>query len=137
MEDDIDETTEEPTDAVDDGVDDAAAPEDDDPPAFPRSYVERLRRENQTYRDRAKSADVVAQRLHVELVRATGKLADPSDMPFDPEHLDDPDALAAAIDDLLKAKPHLASRRPTGDIGQGATKTSTNVDLAALLRSRA
>ena len=29
-----------------------------------------------------------------------------------------PGALAAAIDDLLTRKPHLASRRPTGDVGQ-------------------
>ena len=37
-----------------------------------------------------------AQRLHTELVRATGKLADPTDLEFAEEHLDDPDALAAA-----------------------------------------
>jgi hypothetical protein len=27
--------------------------------------------------------------------------------------------LAAAVDDLLARKPHLASRKPVGDIGQG------------------
>lgn len=105
--------------------------------SFPREYVEKLRRENQTYRDRAKSADVLAQRLHIELVRATGRLADPSDLPFDVEHLDDPDKLTEAIEELLTAKPHLANRRPSGDIGQGPAKTSATVDLAALLRSRA
>jgi hypothetical protein len=59
-------------------------------------------------------------------------------MPFDETHVDDPDALAAAIDDLLTRKPHLASRRPIGDIGQGpASEGAANVDLAALLRQRA
>ena len=110
---------------------------DEDPAAFPRSYVERLRKENQSYRDKAKAADDLAARLHAELVRGTGRLADPSDLAFEREHLEDPASLNQAIEDLLASKPHLASRRPTGDIGQGATKTSTNVDLAALLRSRA
>jgi hypothetical protein len=40
-----------------------------------------------------------------------GQLADPTDLEFDEDHLDDPDALAAAVDDLLARKPHLASRR--------------------------
>lgn len=110
---------------------------DDEPDTFPRSYVEELRRESGKYRQRAQAGDVYAQRLHTELVRATGRLADPTDLPFDAEHLDDPDKLAAAVDDLLARKPHLASRRPLGDIGQGATQSAGNVDLAALLRQRA
>ena len=74
----------------------------------------------------------------MELVRATGKLADPGDMPFDESHIDDPDALAAAVDDLLARKPHLASRRPTGEIGQGASpQAASSVNPAALLRQRA
>lgn len=93
--------------------------EADDDATFPRPYVEKLRSENAKYRERAKSSDVLAQRLHTELVRATGKLADPSDMPFDEAHLADHELLAAAVDDLLDKKPHLASRRPVGDIGQG------------------
>ena len=40
-------------------------------------------------------------------------------MPFDESHLDDPDALAAAVDDLLARKPHLASREPMGEIEAG------------------
>ncbi len=91
----------------------------DTPDTFPREVVERLRQENGRYRQRAQQADTLAQRLHTELVRATGKLADPSDLPFDEAHLEDPEALAAAVDDLLGRKPHLASRRPSGDIGQG------------------
>ena len=104
----------------------------------PRSYVEKLRAESARYRERARNADAYAERLHTELVRATGRLADPTDLKFNEDHLDDPDALAAAVDDLLARKPHLASRRPTGEIGQGASPpAASSVDLAALLRQRA
>jgi hypothetical protein len=114
------------------------AQSDDEPDTFPRSYVEKLRRESAGYRERANSADTYAQRLHLELVRATGKLADPTDLPFDETHLDDPDALAAAVDALVARKPHLASRRPIGDIGQGPVSgNGSSVDLAAILRQRA
>ncbi len=120
------------------GVAAEATPDtDDEPETFPRSYVEELRQENGKYRQRAQKSEGYAQRLHTELVKATGKLADPTDMPFDEAHLDDPDKLAAAIDDLLAKKPHLASRRPSGDIGQGATPSGGKVDLAAILRQRA
>ncbi|MHA7664467.1 hypothetical protein [Mycolicibacterium sp. HS_4_1] len=91
----------------------------EDAETFPREYVEKLRTENGKYRQRAGEADALATRLHTELVRATGRLADPTDLPFDPKHLDDPEALSSAIAELLEAKPHLATRRPTGDIGQG------------------
>lgn len=119
---------------------DQDAEPDDDAETFSRPYVERLRRENQKYRDQAKTADGLAQRLHTALVAATGKLADPTDLEFDAAHLDETDgtdALAAAIDDLIERKPHLASRRPVGDIGQGATRSSETVDLAGILRARA
>lgn len=122
------------------GSEDAAAEGDLESNAadmFPRSYVERLRRESAGYREQANTAGQLAQRLHTELVRATGRLADPSDLPFDQEHLDDANALTDAIDSLLARKPHLASRRPTGDIGQGASGSKGTVDLAGLLRARA
>lgn len=112
--------------------------EDDAPDTFPRDYVEKLRDENAKYRQRAQRSDDLAQRLHEALVAATGRLQDPSDLAFNEDHLDDPEALQAAIEDLLARKPHLASRRPLGDIGQGVTNGNTGeVDLAALLRSRA
>ena len=107
------------------------------PEVFPREVVEKLRQENGKYRQRAKHADALAQRLHTELVRATGKLADPSDLPFDETHLDDPEALADAIDDLLDQKPHLASRRPVGDIGQGHRGAAAEpFSLLGLLKQR-
>lgn len=105
---------------------------------FSRSYVEKLRRENATYRERAQTAEHYAHRLHTALTEATGRLADPTDLAFDQAHLDDPDALRSAIDDLLARKPHLASRRPFGDVGQGNRGSSSEpVNLAELLRARA
>lgn len=109
---------------TDEQIELAAAPEPDadtDQPAdtFPREVVEKLRQENAKYRQRAQAADTLAQRLHLEMVKATGRLADPTDIEFSESHLDDPDALTAAVDDLLARKPHLASRKPVGDIGQG------------------
>lgn len=107
------------------------------PETFPRSYVEKLRKENAGYRERAQRSDDLAQRLHTALVTATGKLADATDLPFTEEHLEDPEALNRAIQSLLTDKPHLASRKPRGSIGQGATGAADTVDLAGLLRARA
>jgi len=110
---------------------------DDDAETFPREYVEKLRQENGRYRQRAGEADTLAERLHTELVRATGRLADPADLPFDADHLDDADALAAAVDELLAVKPHLASRRPVGDIGQGQRGPAAgSFSLLGMLKER-
>jgi len=109
---------------------------DDDQDSFPRSYVEKLRDENAKYRQRAQRSDELANRLHTALVTATGALQDPTDLAFNEDHLDDPEALQQAIDELLAQKPHLAARRPRGDVGQGQTGTSNTVDLAEMLRSR-
>ncbi len=109
----------------------------DEPDTFPRAVVEELRRENAEARTKAKRADEMSRRLHLELVRATGRLADPDDLPYDEAHLEDVDVMAAAIDALIAKKPHLASRRPRGDVGQGATADAATVDLAGMLRSRA
>lgn len=104
---------------------------------FPRPYVEKLRDENAKYRQRAGQADELAKRLHRLMVERTGRLADPDDLPFDETHLEDEEALTAAVDTLLESKPHLASRRPSGDIGQGASGAEGAPDLAALMRRAA
>lgn len=94
-----------------------------DPDTFPRSYVEELRRESKSHRERSvdaeSRADGYARRLHTALVDATGQLASPADLPFDAAHLDDADALNAAIEALLTDKPYLKARRVSGDVGQG------------------
>ena len=109
----------------------------EDAETFPRAYVEKLRKESATYRERARRADDLAAELFTARVQLTGRLADPTDLPFDAAALDDPTRLDAALDDLLSRKPHLASRRPHGSVGQGATASDSGVDLAAILRGRA
>jgi len=111
---------------------------EEEPETFPRKVVEDLRKENAAYRVKAARADVLAERLHTALVTATGRLADPSDLPFEEAQLEDAAALDAALDALLARKPHLASRRPSGNVGQGATSTGNGtVDLGGMLRQRA
>jgi hypothetical protein len=46
-------------------------------------------------------------------------------------------ALEAAVDELIARKPHLANRRPSGDVDQGAREQGQTVDLAGMLRARA
>ena len=131
----VDETNpapEEPT--VEEPVEE---PTDEEQDTFPREYVEKLRDENAKYRQRAQKADDLAHRLHNALTEATGRLQDASDLPYDESHLDDPEALQRAIQELLAKKPHLGSRKPAGNIGQGASNTTDTIDLAAMLRSRA
>ena len=85
---------------------------------------QKLRRQAQRYRLRARDASSKAERYARELftarLAALDMLADPSDMTFDLELLDEPDALAQAVAELVKRKPHLAKRLASGDIGQGA-----------------
>jgi hypothetical protein len=90
--------------------------QDDDAETFTRDYVSGIRKEAADHRAKAKT---LATRLHTELVRSTGRLADPNDLSFDPAHLDDADALNATIDELLARKPHFAARTPQGHVGQG------------------
>lgn len=108
-----------------------------DPDTFPREVVEKLREEAAGYRVKAKDRDNLARRLHVALVAATGRLADPTDLAFDEAHLEDAAALSAALEDLIVRKPHLASRKPSGDIGQGASPYAGGVSLAGILRQAA
>lgn len=112
-------------------------PGDNDPDTFPREYVEKLRKENADARVKSKRADELAQEVFHARVAALGKLADPTDLPFDADLLDDRAALEAAVDDLIARKPHLADRRPTGQVDQGARDEPKAVNLAEMLRSRA
>ncbi len=106
---------------------------------FDREYVQKLRDEAAGYRVRAKRTDALNARLATAQAALTGKLADPTDLPFTDDLLDDDglvdeDKVRAAIDDLLQRKPHLAARRPTGDVGQGARPDPAPLGLADLLR---
>lgn len=112
----------------------------DDGKPFDREYVEKLRKESQGYRERAKAAeanaDKYAQALFAANVAATGRLADPTDLAYSAELVDDADALTAAIDALLAAKPHLASRKPAwGDVGAGRSTAASLPSFADLFHN--
>lgn len=121
--------------------------EGSDPETFPRAYVQQLREENARYRQRAGRADEAARRLLEATVRSAVRdhLADPSDLLtfvdetelVDGDGWPDPDRITAAAESLAASKPHLAPRRPRGDIGQGAAPSGDTVNLAAIMRSRA
>lgn len=128
------ESAENGTQGRTEGVEGEEDATDADPQTFPKPYVDKLRKEAADNRAKAKRTDDLAARLHTALVQATGKLADPSDLPFDEAHLDDPEALDAAIEALIASKPHLASRTPRGNIGQGVSgKSEEDFSLAGWL----
>lgn len=140
------EPTEQPIDAdtpdVNSSAEGVAAIEDAPESAtetFDREYVQKLRDEAAGHRVKAKRTDALNARLATAQAALTGKLADPTDLPFtddllDDDGLDDEAKVQAAVDDLIARKPHLAARRPTGNVGQGARSEDQHVGLAALLR---
>lgn len=83
---------------------------DESADTFPRSYVEKLRTEAKDNRHRAETAEIRSDELTRQLftmrVQATGKLADPTDLPYDAELLADDDKLNAAVDELITKRPH-------------------------------
>lgn len=118
-----DDEVHEDTAALDDdeGVQ-APADEDtaaDDDEVIPGVYVEELR-----------------GRLFTALVAADGRLADPTDMPYSADLVDDPAALEAAITARLDANPRLGKHAATGDVGAGARGESVDsgTDIIELIR---
>lgn len=115
----------------------------EDQATFPRKYVEELRAESAKHRTAAKDAqdllDQVQRRLFDALVSQAGILADPTDLPFDANLLDQENGVIDAINALVEAKPHLRSRRVQGDIGQGSGTAPANPQevLGGLLRAAA
>jgi hypothetical protein len=112
----------EETKVIVDQDDNAETPEGD---TFPREYVERIRNESRGYRDRVNTAearvDELSRALFTARAGATGTLADPSDLEYNAELLEDAGALAEAIETLTTAKPHLRARKLGGNVGQGVT----------------
>ncbi len=134
------QTTEEPDVVGPVGPTDEASPTGEtEPETFDREYVQKLRDEAAGHRVKAKRTDALNARLATAQAALTGKLADPTDLPFTDDLLDD-DGLVdeakvlAAVEDLIKRKPHLAARRPTGNVGQGARPEVVEEGLAAMLR---
>lgn len=148
-EDKNDETVEGPVEGQDAPVDapvegqegqgDSVAPEETgDNDTFDRKYVEQLRAEAAKYRERAKGTDQLRQELWEARVEAHGGLEDPTDLPWVEGADTSPTAVEEAINALLERKPHLASRRPVGDAGQGASRgaAAPQSDLLSIIRTR-
>lgn len=123
--------------------DNAAEHQDDDAAddgTYPAKVVKDLRKENASYRERARTAEARADDLARQLFRlrveATGKLASADDLPFDADLLADDEKLNAAVDELLSKRPHYAKRTPAGNVGQGERGHTPAVpqDFSTLLR---
>lgn len=135
-----DGTTEPPT-----VPDPAEPPADAGDETFSKAYVDELRSEAAKHRVNAKRADELAQRLVTAFVEGTGRLHDARDLAFNDDLLGDdgfPDRekVSAAVEALIKDRPHLAKIRPVGDVGQGIASDSSTTGLAAfgdLLRNAA
>jgi hypothetical protein len=112
---------------------------DDDGRTFDYGYVKGLREEAKSWRIKAAKADELQARLHAELTKADGRLADPADLPFDADHLADSQKHVDAITELLNAKPHYATRKPApgSTIHQGpvGAPVAPKPDLIAGLRA--
>ena len=120
----------------DDGGSSESDETDDDEPAVARArrQAARYRRE---LRDVESERDELAAALWTERVAALGVLADPTDLPHDPEALHDPDRIRELADELVARKPHLRSRRIRERAGQGEGDGSGTVSLSGLLRRNA
>lgn len=106
---------------------------------FPAAYVKQLRKSEANYRTRAGEVDqleekntALATRLHSALVARDGRLSNPADLPFNADHLDDEQALTAAITELIQSRPGLKARSAGGDIGNGNRGTA-NTKPASLI----
>lgn len=109
---------------------------DDDEPEISRARQQAARYRRQL-RDVESERDELAAALWTERVAALGVLADPTDLPHDPDALHDPDRLRELADELVAAKPHLRSRRIRERAGQGEGDGSGTVSLSGLLRRNA
>lgn len=110
-----------------------------EPETFDRAYVQKLRDEAAGHRVKAKRADALSAALVTAHAASLGRLADATDFPFSDDLLDedgmpDPAKVSTSVDELLTRKPHLAARRPTGDVGQGARAEADDFSLSGLLR---
>jgi hypothetical protein len=126
-----------PADAMPETAQDDSEP--DEGRTFDYEYVKGLREEAKSWRIKAAKTEELQGRLHAELTKADGRLADAQDLPFNPDHLADPQKHAEAITELLKAKPHYATRKPApgSTIHQGpvGAPVAPKPDLIAGLRA--
>lgn len=123
--------------------DDEDDDEDLDALAHPaaRAVVTKLRKEAGDTRKKLRETEARTDELAAQLwryrVAETGLLADPEDLPYDPDALDDPDKVRALAEDLVTRKPHMRSTRIRSRAGQGVGTASEPVSLSAMLKARA
>lgn len=125
-----DELPDDGTDELDRDGDDDGDDEQDPRLSRARGQAARYRRE---LRDVEAERDELAAALWTARVDQLGVLADPDDLPFDPDALHDPDRLRELADELVTAKPHLRSRRIRARAGQGEGSAPDGISLAAIL----
>lgn len=120
---------------VSEDLDPNETPSDDDQ-VFDKKYVTKLRKESAAYREKAKRSDELEKQLHTALVKLDGRLADPEDLEFDAEHLENHDKLADAIADLISRKPGLKKQQLSGDVGAGkrGTEKKPPADLLSIIK---
>jgi hypothetical protein len=120
--------------------DDDTHQDDDDAQTYPARVVRDLRNENAKHRTRAKDAEARAEELgralFISRVEATGKVENAAEIPYNADILDDPDAIAEAVDAAIAERPYIAKRKVQGSIGQGerGRHVTAPQDFSALLR---
>lgn len=108
-------------------------------PTYDAAYVAQLRQEAAEGRVKSKRADALARQATKAIAAHDGRLIDAEDLAFDEQFLDDEglvdrDRVIAAIESLIERKPHLAARRPSTTIAQGAQPEPDRVSLLDYLR---
>jgi len=131
----------EPTEDAPEALRNSESPQDAEP-TFDPAYIAQLRQEAAEGRVKAKRADALARQAVRAIVKGDGRLIDADDLAFDAQFLDDDglvdaEKVTAAIDSLVERKPHLAARRPSSEIPQGAQPMAGQVSLLDLLQGRA
>jgi len=130
----------EPIEDAPEALRNSESPQDAEP-TFDPAYIAQLRQEAAEGRVKAKRADALARQAVRAIVRSDGRLIDADDLAFDAQFLDDEglvdsEKVTAAIDSLVERKPHLAARRPSSEIPQGAQPMPGQVSLLDLLQGR-
>jgi hypothetical protein len=105
---------------------------DEEQQTYPAKIVKDLRKENANFRERLQQ---LSRALFAERVKATGKVENPGEIPYNADILDDADAINQAVDAAIAERPYIKARKVTGDVGQGQrSKTAAPQDFSMLLR---
>lgn len=136
------EVTAEAIEAAAEATVEATEAEPQEVQTFDAEYVKALRAEAAEYRVKAKRADALARQALTAMVTADGRLIDPSDLDYTDDLTTkdgtlDGQAITAAIDALIQSKPHLARKRPTAPIAQGARPSKSEPNLLQIIQAGA